>query len=326
MEFQGHQAPEHLEQGREHYMLLGARLAQGMPELEKLLGARLACLRKKPSFRALEALCAMMAVLSARKEKSFLELFGTREDIEDKLKKIPSCKSKTSIQRKLEIQKFLENESSYGHGYFAHYTVKPDATLRIAFAPGKLKSTPASLVITERLPLFDCLGSPNDDNADAPLRGLAKTKKWCMQPGTEFAFQVANTEMDEEERTSRVAAADLEADAKLRELLLSGKHVVYLEVVAALAPRDVSREQGHSAIIKAELTNVMREAKNRGEAVVLALGSDSPHTLAQKVYLRQPISDYGLQCGYLRWRASSELPWAREQSWDNRSCLCLQMP
>jgi hypothetical protein len=42
-----------------------------VPALEKVMGASLACLRMDPKFRALEAFSAMMAVLSARKEKSF---------------------------------------------------------------------------------------------------------------------------------------------------------------------------------------------------------------------------------------------------------------
>jgi hypothetical protein len=322
----GLKPPQHLEEGQIHWTLLGARLAKGLPASEKLLGARLACMRRNPKFRALEAICAMMATISGRKEKSFLELFGTREDIEDSIKKKPGCKTKGSVRRKEEILKFLEKESHYGRGYFAHYTVKTHATIRITLAPGVPKATPASVLITERVPLFNVLGSENDEDGDAPLRGQAKSWKWCTQPGREFAFQVANFNTEEKDRNCRVAGRDLQPDPELKALILSRKPVVYLEVIASLAPKDVAKQQGHSAIVKAELEMVMREAKSRGEAVVLCLGSDSPHTLAEKVYVREPISNYGLQCGYMRWRASPHVPWAREQKWDGRTCLCLQMP
>jgi len=259
-----------------------------------------------------------------------LELYGTLEDLEwklkDLIKKNQLCKSKQSDQRKDAIRAFLEKESASGYGYFAHYLVKTNATLRIAFAPGQ-SLTPAVLVITERKPMFQCFGNPNDDEGDAPLRSKAKSLEWCKKAGTQFALQEINLEVDgEDDRKCRTAAEDLKPDPKLRAQLLSKKPVVYLDVVASLAPRAVAKDEGHSAMVKAELAKVMREAKSRGEFVVFALGSDSPHTLFKKVYNRPPISDYGVKCGYIRWRASADEPWAREAPWADRCCICIQMP
>jgi len=322
--------PRQLEKGRPAWVELGKKLSNGVPKMEKLLAARMAGVRHDPRFQAWEAFCAAMSLLSARKEKNWIELFGTREELEEKLKdmikKGKLRKSKTCDERKDEIRQFLEHEATYGKGYFAHYLVKPHATMRVALAPGKTL-TPASLVITERCALFDCLASPNDDEGDAPLRAAAKSYDWCKRPGTQFALQDINLGIEEKDVKCRVAAKDLQPDQKLRSLLLNKRaQVVYLEVVASLAPRGLAKEQGHSAIVKAELARIMREAKNNGEAVVFSLGSDSPHTLFEKVYNRPPISDYGLRCGYLRWRGSADEAWARESPWADRSCICLQMP
>jgi len=172
--------------------------------------------------------------------------------------------------------------------------------------------------------LFEALESLD---YNGPLVGEAKSREWCSMAGRQFAFQGARFGVPGRLGSrAREEVKTIQADAKLRDLLRSRKKVVVLEVVAALAPRQVAKKQGLGEIVKAEIAKVMREAKSRGEAVVFCLGSDSPLTLAEKVYLRQPIGDYGLRCGYLRWRESAGVPWGREKEWDNRVCLCLQMP
>jgi len=267
-----------------------------------------------------------MATVSGRKEKSFLELFSTLDDLESELERHPGCRSKKSARRHEQIREFIRKEAAFGNGYFAHYIVHPHATVRIGFAPGP---TPASLVIVQRVPLFEAIGNENDDEGDAPLCGAAKHWKWCIQPGRQFALQDAVFGVPDKSwnvRNSRKHVDELEPEPAILELLLSKKPVVYLEVCASLAPKDVAKAEGHTAIVKAELAYVMREAKSRGEAVVMMMGSDSPHKLAEKVYMRKPIGDYGLRCGYLRWRASAKEPWAREVKWDDRTCLCLQLP
>jgi len=284
-------------------------------------------LRTEPRGRAWEACCAVMAALSTRAEKSWLEAHDTCSNMEAYLATLPGCRAKKSEKRKLEIRKFLEREAASCRGFFAHYMVSPTTNLRVAFAPGVPRSLPASLVITNRLPLWDALVSLD---GDFPLKGEAKSRAWCMAAGRQFAFQLANIGIPEKpariSRKARAKGSALQPDAKLRELLRSRKPVVQLEVVAALAPRDVSKEHGLGKIVKDELAAVMREAKKRGEAVIFCLGSDSPHILAEKVYLRKPIDEHGLRCGYLRWRASADVPWARETEWSDRTTLCLQMP
>jgi len=289
--------------------------------------AQLEWLRSEPRGRAWEACCAVMAALSTRAEKSWLEANDTCSNLEAMLSDLPGCKSKKSVQRKQEICKFIEKEGSSCRGFFAHYMVCPTTTLRVAFTLNVPRPLPAALVITNRLPLWDALVSLDGDN---PFQGDARERSWCLAAGRQFAFQLANIGIPEKpasvSRKARASAATLQADNKLRDLLRSRKPVIQLEVIAALAPRDVCKSEGLSAIVKAELATITREAKRRGEAVVFCLGSDSPHILAEKVYLRQPISDHGLQCGYLRWRASAEVPWAKETEWSDRTTLCLQMP
>lgn len=291
---------------------------------EAKLKAHLEWLRSEPRGRAWEALCALMAGVSSRKEKCWMEAFATREWMEEKLATMPLCKSKKSAQRKCAIRTLLEKECSSCCGFFSHYLRKPDTHLRVAFATGVPTPTPSCLVVTRRLPLWDALKSLDDGG---PLRGQSASRDWSMAAGRQFAFQTANLGVKEEFfRKCRASAEELQPDPKLRDLIRSKKNVVVLEVVAALAPRDVAKREGLGDIVKAELARVMREAKSRGEAVIFCLGSDSPHLLAEKVYLRKPIADHGLQCGYLRCRASADAPWSREREWSDRICLCFQMP
>jgi len=331
-EVNGYPKPQHLQKGAPNWKLLAAQFpTTGEPALEKMMGASLACLRRDPKFLALEAFSAMMAVLCARKEKSFLEVFETRADLEEEMKQLQKkgrkVQSKTSAQRREQIHLWLEKQYYQGYGYFAHHLVKPQATMRVAFKSGVPTPLPVSVIATERITLFDALGGPH--TGDGSFIGAAKSLQWCSQSGSEFAFQEANLGAEEDSSNTkklRMATEDLRGSQELRELLLSKKPIVYLDVLSALAPREVAKSEGLSAIVIAELTKLMRDAKSRGEAVLLCLGSDSPHKLASKVYLRKPIGDYGLRCGYFRWRSSSDVPWAREATWENRPCHCLQMP
>jgi hypothetical protein len=269
--------------------------------------------------------------MAARGEMSWMDSFHISNEMDYKMKKVPGC-SKGTAKRKAWIREFLLNQVQYGVGNFVGYLVDKDASLRVSFvrAPGVPRPIPATLIIGAREPLWDAL-QHQDDNG--PVRFSLDCQKdhqkreWLMKPGREFAFQLANFDEDEEDKLKcRAPIQTLQPDPKLRDLLRSKKVVSQLEVIAALAPRDIMKKEGLSDIVKAELAMFMRDAKARKEAVVFCLGSTSPHTLAQKVYLRAPIGDYGLQCGYLRWRDSPELPWARERCWDSRICLCLQMP
>lgn len=291
------------------------------------LKPQLEWLRKEPRARAWEAFCAVMAAVSTRKEKNWLEANAITDDLNKKLTKLPLCKSKKSARRRSAIRTYIEKECVSGCGFFAQYLVLPSTNLCVAFAPTEPTPTPASVVITARMPLFEAFASLGPPHG--PLGIEAASREWCLKAGRQFAFQGANFGADDSCDSShkcREDAETLEPDAKLRDLLRSRKPVVVLEIVAALAPRELAKRQGFGEIVKAELARVMQEAKNRGEAVVFCLGSDSPHVLAEKVYVRKPISDHGLRCGYLRWRASADAPWARERAWADRICMCLQMP
>lgn len=329
IEFDGQQ-PQHLQKDGANWRLLGAQYKDGRPALEKVIGASLACGRRDPKFRALEAFCVMLALLSNRKEKSFLEAFATREELDQHMKALQkkgvNVKSKTSARRKHEIREWLEKQYLHGFGFFSHFLVKPYADMRVAFKPGVPTPIPVSVIAVEHITLFDALGSP--DTGDGSFIGAPKSFEWCTQKGTEFAFQAAIHGVPEKDhiKKHRQPTEDLQPNPELRALLLGRKPILYLEVIAALAPREVAKREGLSAIVIAELARLMREAKSRGEAVLFCLGSDSPHTLAEKVYLRKPIGDHGLTCGYFRWRKSAEVPWAREAFWEDRPCHCLQMP
>jgi hypothetical protein len=267
---------------------------------------------------------------------NWIEGFHIDMEMRSRLKRVPGCSStrKTNEKRKAWIRNYIDDNEQYGRGNWIAYAFQGGASIRLSFVPvpGVPRPIPATILIVNRLPLWEALQHQDDYG---PIRFERKEKawtqkekrQWLMEAGREFAFQVADCDEDEEDHQKcRERGDTLKPNPKLRELLRSKKPVVQLEVIAALATRDVMKKENLSEIVKAELTTVMREAKHNGEAVVFCLGSSNPHTLAKKVYLRQPIGDYGLQCGYFRWRDSPDLPWARERCWENRICCCLQMP
>jgi len=333
IEFEGKEPPSHIKKKLEAQKKKG----QASVAEEKLQKAQLEWLRTFGNrTRGWEALCALLSTIAARGEMSWMESFHVATDIDSRVKKIPGCKSKGSAKRKAWIRQYIQDELQHGCGDFVSFMVHQGCTLRVSFvqAPGVRKQIPASLLISTREPLWEALQN-QDDNGPVrfpqgiPWNGFRQKREWLMKAGRQFAFQLANLEGDEEDTRSgksRVAIETLKPDPKLLALLRSRKPVVQLDVIAALAPRGVMKKEGLSEIVKAELANFTRDAKGRGEAVVFCLGSTNPHTLAQKVYLRPPIGDHGLQCGYLRWRDSPDVAWARERSWEDRICLCLQMP
>eukprot|EP00928_Gymnodinium_smaydae_P069899 TRINITY_DN5372_c0_g3_i2.p1 TRINITY_DN5372_c0_g3~~TRINITY_DN5372_c0_g3_i2.p1 ORF type:complete len:486 (-),score=92.15 TRINITY_DN5372_c0_g3_i2:331-1701(-) len=237
-----------------------------------------------------EALCAALAVLAARREMCWFEAF--------------------------------EGERCYPHAYFTPKLVDRSAVLRIALAPSPVPR-PASLIVTYLATFGEALAQMDDNG---PLRIRDCRPSWCRSAGRQFALQELQTGVEIGSRDERVPARLLKPEPKLRELLCSKTQVLVLEVYAALAPRHVSKEQGLSPIVKAELASVLREAKAAGRAVVFACGGEDPHKLAEKVYLQAPFTDFGLRCGYLRWRDSPDAPWSREKRWDARVCIGVQLP
>lgn len=276
--------------------------------------------------RAWEALCAVLAAISSRKEKIWLEYHEVFGELKAMLKKLPLCKTKKSARRRAAIREAIPGLVAEGAGGFAVSLIDPRGEHCVTFARGPTGPLPATSMTIRRMPLWDALKTMDDDG---PLRGKAMKKEWCFAAGRQFALQDLQFGEEEQKKGSRKErkfAKQLQADNQIRDLLRSKKPVVVLDTLAALAPRDVCKSNSLSKIVTAELATLLREAKARGEAVVFCMGSDNPHKLAERVYLRAPLADYGMRCGCLRWRESAETSWAREFKWDDRITLCLQMP
>jgi hypothetical protein len=272
--------------------------------------------------RAWEALCALIAAISSREEKIWLEHLEVQSEL-NTLKTQPMCKSKRSARRQAAIRDMVVTLIEDGAGAFAESLIDPRGTHRVTFARGLAGPIPATSLWTRRMSLWDALKTMDDEG---PLRGAAARKEWCHAAGRQFTLHDLVMGQKHGSIKERKFAKDLEPDTGLRDLLRSKRPVILLDTLAALAPRDVCKQNGLSSIVTAELATMLREAKARGEAVVFSLGGEFPHKLAERVYLRPPLADYGMRCGCLRWRESADVPWAREFRWDDRITLCLQMP
>jgi hypothetical protein len=272
--------------------------------------------------RARDALVTLCAALSCRKEKSWVELYES--ELGDRIEEGDLRRTKSKKMTDL-VTTFVSDlvKKEEWCCQFARALVMPESFIRMSFARGVGNPLPASLIVAHRMPLYDVFKKMDDEN---PIRGDAFTKDWIAQAGRQFAFQELNPEEKEGSSKERQPASSLKPDPRLRDLLRSKKPVLYLDMLASLAPREVSKNHGLGDIVKSELAMLFREAKARGEAVVFVLGSDDPRKLAQKVYLRPPLNDFGLRCGFFRWRESAELPWARETEYEDRSTMMLQMP
>lgn len=281
--------------------------------------------------RTWDALCALAAAMSSRKEKTWLDQNDVKADIKYGLKQLglqkkPRCAKQKKI-RTNAIRLLVHDLSRVRiYGYFAHYLGHSSHHMRLALVRGVGGHVPASFVITSELPFWEALHFHTEDKDSTPFRGSAKEDTWRQRAETQFALQDINPEVDDNESSkARLSAKTLQPDPKLKELLLSPEPVVLLDVVASLAPRELARSEGVSDVVKAEIERVFSEAKARKQAVLFELGSAEPHDLAKKVYLKI-AGKYGLRCGYLRWREYSEMPWAREGPWADRGCIGLQMP
>jgi len=236
---------------------------------------------------ARDALCAVLATLSSRREMCWMHAY----DVE------------------LPVR-----------GYFAHALVDPTSLFRMSFKCDGSMIRPASLLVTHTLPLGEAL-QRMDQCGPLPFN----PRVYCKEPGRQFALQeIMRSEPGEDER--RQPADTLKHEPELHKLLRTRTPIVLLDAYVALAPRGISKKCDLSPIVREELVNLLRESKEQGRAVVFQVGGDDPHLLAQKVYLQPFFSQYGLRCGYLRWRGSASEPWAKEKRWDGRACLGIQLP
>jgi len=280
--------------------------------------------------RAWEALCAVLAVVSSREQLVWLDYNIDLEiDVPKTLSSLGLGKARRgSAKRMAAIRDMIPKLMEDGAGGFAKSLIDPRGLHSITFTRGPSGPVPATSTTVRRMPLWDALKCMDDEG---PLRGVAADKEWCWGAGRQFALQdlkfgYTTDELEDEPRKGRIAVDAMEPDTKLRDLLRSKRPVRLLDTLAALAPREVCKEKGLSKIVTTELQRLLVEAKAAGEAVVFHLGSDTPHKLAEKVYLRPPLADNGMRCGCLRWREGADMPWARERELDERIILCIQMP
>jgi len=274
--------------------------------------------------RAWEALCAVMAAISSRGEKVWLECHDLLDELKTIFKKQSVPDSKLSSRRRDTIRKEAPKMVEDGAGFFALALIDPRSVHYVTFAKGPEGPLPATSMIIRRMPLWDALKTMD---WEGPLRGAAADKGWLRSSDRQFALQDLQLDHEDKSRKERTDIKDLEPDNQLRDLLRSKRPVVLLDTLAALAPREVCKTNEFSRIVQAELVSLVKEAKAQGEAVVFHVASDDPCKLAKKVYMRSPVADYGMRCGCLRWRASPSDPWAREfHKSDERLTLCLQMP
>lgn len=276
--------------------------------------------RESAHGRARDALCGMLAVLASRPEKSWLEAFDTESEVSGHMKAHPRDKK---IDATRAVSKKLAARGV--RGYFAHALVKPTSTFRIALshdAAGILR--PGSLMLTYRMPLNTAL-LQMDDDGPLPLYLSDAIKKKELDEH-EFALQDLRRCSGPGNAFEFTPALELDAEHKLRELLQSRSPVILLDAVAALAPRAEAREKGLSDVVKAELATFFAQAKARGQTVIFMLGGEEPQVLAEKVYLREPFTDHGMRCGYLRWRRHAADPWARQKESEKRQVIGLQLP
>ena len=203
-------------------------------------------------------------------------------------------------------------------GYFAHVLVEPSATFRLSYRTSATSALlrPAAVMITSTLPLQEA------------LEKMDLCGPFPMQPRLYYNArrdrQVSLQELSPS--GEKQATSQLSNDSRIHQLIRSKTRVVYLDAYAALAPRRLTDYTSFSAIVQGQLMRLLRQAKENAHAVVFQLGGDDPELLAQKIYLRPAFTRWGLRCGYMRWRESSQEPWAKEKPWSGRPCIGLQLP
>mmetsp|Transcript_50090 Transcript_50090/g.106550 ORF Transcript_50090/g.106550 Transcript_50090/m.106550 type:complete len:548 (+) Transcript_50090:213-1856(+) len=204
-------------------------------------------------------------------------------------------------------------------------------------APAKMPTSfacgvrPACLMVNARLPLWKAL---EGTDSGGPLKEMPSTlrSKSAESEGLQLALQELDYSDDLGKWGSlpeeRIPTGSLVAESALNELLWSqDKEVLVIKVYASLLPRGVPDAPVElNKVVREELLKTLAEAKAAGQAVMLQLGGGNPHLLACKVYLTEAFTSLGLRCGYLRWRADSSHPWAREQRTQDRVCLGLLLP
>lgn len=186
-------------------------------------------------------------------------------------------------------------------GYFAHALVDPSSCFQVAMKMRPLRL--ASLLVTTEAPLGKALAAM--DHGGPFPEGHEK------EPLGERHYAMQRVLVDGgygEEEKERLA--DLQPEAQLRRLMGSDEQVLVLDVYCALAPKEHVVRHDLGSIIREELQTLLRDAKRRGQAVVLVVGGEQPLELARKVYIQPCFTGIGgLMCGYFRWKQTEKSAW-----------------
>jgi hypothetical protein len=194
--------------------------------------------------RAWEALCAVLAAISSREEKVWLEYHEIQDDIKLMLKEKPLCKTKRSARRKAAIREMIPQIVEEGAGAFAASLIDPKSMHNLTFTRAPEGPLPATSMTFRRMPLWDALKTMDDDG---PLRGAAFEKEWCFAAGRQFALQELQFGYEDGDKRERVYVKKLKADIQLRNLLRSKKPVVLLDTLAALDHETCARRKVSAA-------------------------------------------------------------------------------
>ncbi|CAE8612554.1 unnamed protein product [Polarella glacialis] len=251
------------------------------------LSARLEKHREDSQGRARDALCAALACLCCRLQKSWLAEYDDEVPV---------------------------------RGYFVHALVDAACTFRISLRPGR-QPRMASVVITSERSLVEALA--HTDHGGPLPDGHHKEALGDRQYGLQ---RIAVTQGKGEER--REMLQEVQPLEAMRELMGSKRHVLVLDMYCALAPKELVHQYSLGEIIREELMSLLRDAKQRGVAVLFLLGGEQPVELATKVYLQPWVTAIGgLQCGYVRWREGPDKPWEPpKQHHSKRLIFGLQLP
>mmetsp|Transcript_51245 Transcript_51245/g.149077 ORF Transcript_51245/g.149077 Transcript_51245/m.149077 type:complete len:360 (+) Transcript_51245:598-1677(+) len=284
--------------GKYSVCLVRGRSAGDTAEDKLPLAAQLERLRGEGATGlARDAFCALLAVMASRREMCWLEAHDGELPV---------------------------------RGYFAHALANPQATLRLGMANMAAAGLrPASLLVTKLVPLRQALqlmdsGGPLKElPAEALVGGKATEDFELGLQELEFSNDLGAYGTLPEERG---LARDIAVLPAMKELLLSSRDVIVVDAYVSLAPRAIAAAQGLNQVVQAEFTQLLERAKAEGLGVVLQIGGNNPHMLARKVYMRPAFTQHGLRCGYLRWRATPQTAWGREQPWNQRVCIGVQLP
>lgn len=256
----------------------------------------------KTQIRAREEVCGLLPVLASRADKSWLSA-GALDQNTAKRQGSKLHDNRRDASHSIRLCGALRAKE----GSFEHALECPTSTFRIGVIRTGPSPVPASLIVTQHVPLHEALARMDALGSLSQVRALE---------AYEFALQ------------EKVAGKPA-VDSALKELMCSDSPVVMIDIARVLAPREQWCEQALCEIVESELLSILREAKMHGRAVVFAL-SDDGRADAFEEFIQSPLNAYGMRCGQLRWRNCLDVShaggWACNQSAARRTYIGLQFP